>query len=569
MPVSESTYNRVQQLVESGYKAKKVAEMVGISTSQVYNITRKSGGVKHPAKKRADAGRSKYEGREAFIEEVKQEYLSQSRRSQTLKACVDIVRTRFAMAGIRNPFAMAPEATILNHVYKEAKRGCWDTLYVERKHKHNFQSKLMKLRHDYWLQVGFMDYVVIDGRKADQWVARWSNQALKVLMPQTFAVMELRTRDFLHMSISDTSFNAQEVLAILLHTFLSTDGYGRPHLGILTDNGLEQIGNDNVMAMELFWPRTELEQYRMGQGIPGFHDIFPGAKSPVVQSIPRIPTEFGKAALENSFWTIQKRMDAFTGGDAFQGGGRQDVVHRTQTRSIDKEYVREHNQVQRYVNALNWFITSDMPTQDGLIPYRLLERPKVFQSFVKETGLRPTIEEAVAYCLQTHSRLDIPEENFTGILWAAGEKLEKRVNYIGGLEFQRNKETVQLWSDVLTEDLVDQTVTVVFIPGQEHRAGLYMGMEFLGWASDLPKMYHTGMITQGDGRKAAAEVRNGAMRRVHNENKSVKERRHETPQVAPAQEVSVIEDYTTERPQIDTSNISEDMRRDLEEAGLL
>lgn len=566
--ISDQQYGDVCRHLDSGLTAPKIEELTGVPRSTVYNIRR--GKVKPPKAKRADAGSSKYEGREMFLDAVKEEFLSQSRRSQTLKSCVDNVRTRFAMAGINSEFARAPEATILNHVYSQKKREDWDTLWVERKHKHNYQTKLPKLRHDYWRQVGFMDYAVIDGRKADQWIARWSDRALEVLMPQTFAVMELRTRDFLHMSISDKAFNSHEVLELLLHTFLREDGYGRPKLGILCDNGQEQIGNDNVMAMELFWPRYELEQYRRGQGVVGFHDIFPGVLTPVVTSIPRVPTEWGKAALENSFWTIQKRMDAFTAGDAFQGGGRQDVIHRNLNRSIDKAHVREHNQVQKYVNALNWFITGTEPTPTGLTPYRLLERPKVFESFVKETGLRPTIEQAVAYCLQTHDRQEIPEENYAGILWAAGEKLYKPLKKAVALEFQYQRESVSLWSPALTEDLVGEEITVVFMPGQRHRAALFLGMEFLGWGSDLPEMGNAGIIPVCDMKKVGSELRKETMQRTRAKNKSVPERQHEIPALEPVEEVQVFQDYTNgrERPELDTSKLSEDMKRDLEELGI-
>lgn len=570
MPVQESTYHKVLQLAESGYTSKQIAERTGVKFHTVNNI--RSGKVQPPTKKRADAGSSKYEGRDSFIEMVKREYMSQGKRSQNLSACVDNVRTKLAMQNLSTPFAKAPKATILNHVYKAADKDNWDLLWISRKHKAVSQSKYAKLWHDYWLQVGFMDYVTIDGRKADQWVAKWTNQALEVIMPQTFAVMELRTREFLHMSISDKAFDAKEVLAILLQTFLHEGGYGRPHLGILTDNGQEQLGKDNWYAMEMFWPREQLQQYKTGQGIPGFHDFFPGHDSPVVPSIPRIPTERAKAPMEAQFYIIQKRMDAFTGGDAYQGGGRHDIVHRTQNRSVDKRYVREHNQVMRYVNALNWFITSDEPTQDGLIPYRLLERPYALKSFAAETGLRPTVEQAVAYCLQTHEPSEIPEENYPQILWASGDRLEKTLHEIGALTFQYQRETVQLWSDTLTEDLIGQTITVVFVPGMRHRAGLFLGRQWLGLASDIPRMYHTGMITVGDGQKAAKEVRDGAMKRIREKNKAVKEYRHELPDMTPPGEVQVFQDYTEERPQLNDetlSNVGPDMLAALEDAGLI
>jgi lipid-A-disaccharide synthase-like uncharacterized protein len=517
-------YAEIMRRRDIGEKPSDIAARVGCSLSTAYNVI--SGKVKDPSCKRADSGISRIPGMDELIERVKMEYLSQSKRQGMLKVCIDTARSRMMRLGQASPALGASIATIYRHVQRAYDAERWDTLFDYKKMKQNFQTILPRLNYDYWRLVGFNDFWVIDGRKSDQWVVH--PETGKPVQPQGFYVMELRTRSFLHVAWSLSSFNAHQVMPILLHTAIT---FGPPRLGVLCDNGMEQVGQDNILAMESFWEDEIIHAYR-AQAVPDFTAFFPGAISPVVTSLPRVPTEFGKAALERSFAEVQRRFDAMLARDGYQGGGRQDVIHRTLTRTPHPSKV--WNTFERFTARMDWFFRSTQPTDDGLLPYHCIERPRALQSMTEEVGLVPTVGNAVELCMSSHVRRELPAENYFKLAYySLAKHAGKRVTAMGQVTYQLKGRTISYHCGMLDYTRINHRVDVVPDPNDPTRAGIFEAgsPRFIGVGIDISTRINSGQITVGQGRDIAAKFRRERVAEVRADADAITEKPHEVPEV--------------------------------------
>lgn len=557
MGLTHEQYKAIISL-KSSHSAHAVANRLGCKVSQVYNVW--NGRIKPPAAKRADAGASRYPGMDELVAEVKREYLSQSKRKGNIGTCIDTAKQRLLRVGAVTPAVMASDSTIRRHVQRAYESERWLQLWDYNKHKHSFQSVLPKNRYDYWKLVGFNDFWVIDGRKSDQWVLH--PETGKPVQPQGYYVMELKTRSFLHVSWALESYDAFTVISVLLKLALE---FGPPNIGILCDNGMEQIGQDNVKAMEAFWPPEIIEAYRM-RAIPDMTAFFPGAISPVITSAPRIPTDFGKAALERSFATVQRRFDAMVARDAYQGGGRADGVHRTLTRIPKPD--RIWNTWDRFTQRMDWFFRATEPTEDGLLPYHAIEMPEALAGLTKETGLIPTVANAMEVCLTDHTPRAFPPENYFKAAYYALPKLKnKRVTRIGQVTFRHRGETLQFNCSGLDYTRLHTRVDVVVDPHDPTRAGIFEAgaPQMLGVGVDISARVNSGEITVGQGREIMSKFRKERVAEVRDAAKSVKERPHDVPQTqSEVRPIEVIE-FKPEQPLIETDVPYEDFDPEAQE----
>ncbi len=515
---------RIRLLHAQDMTYKAISERLDVPYQRVINVI--SGRVKAVPTARSDKGSSRHSNMQLIIGLARDVYFQQGKMTGNISACIDIALN----AAMLQHGVVVPKATAQRHVYAARKRERWDVQFAELKQQHTFQSHLPKLHHDYWNSVGFNDYWVIDGRKTDMWV--FDEQTGAKFMPQGFYIMELRTGLYLHVSLSDKAFSAPEVMQMLIETALR---HGVPNLGILCDNGAEQIGLDNVQAMEMFWPREIIELYRTGSGIKGFHDIYPNVKSPVVTSLPRIPTEFAKARLERSFRFIQERLDAFIAGHGYQGGGRHDVVHTTLNRSprIDHTWIS----FDAFQSFMQWFLTSDN-THENLLPYSMIERPKMLRGVTLETGLVPTVRNAVDYCLQSYEPQDIPTENYFRLMYHALPKFTgKRVRKIHAVEFQSKGVLHSYVSNDIDYTLLHQLVDVVPDPQDDTRAAIFHNGECIAIARDVSRSN----ITIGEKKELLARVRRHAVQQVRVNSRNHPQRVLSVPVVEDAPPLRAIE----------------------------
>lgn len=500
MATNPESYAMVCALKNQGATYRDIERETGLSQASVVNIC--LGRTKAPGTKRPDAGVSKHADIDIVIERVKDLYFQQGRRKGNLSTCIQYALDEAARLAI-----FIPEPTLRRHVYARAKSEKWEMLWSSRKAKGIVQKYLPKMNYDYWPLVGYNDYWVIDGRKSDMWV----HDGNKIFMPQGFYVMDLRTASYMCVSFSDKAFNARQVILLLLMTALK---YGPPKLGILCDNGMEQIGQENIQTMEAFWDDEILQAYREGYGIDGFHTIYNGAISPVVTSLPRIPTEFAKARLERSFLTLQKKFDAPMAGTGYQGGSREDVVHTTLMRSPKQDST--WLSFQEYQKSMTWFLTAAPDDRAlGILPYSAIQRPFLLKSFAQETGQKPTVGNAVAHCLVSHTPGRIADDNYWKIVYHALKRHDrKRVTRIGQVEFTSGGVFHSYTSPALTYDMVGQRVDVAVDPADATRAGIFYDGRCIGTAIDISRRVNTGVITVASGREMMGFVRKDAVKQL-------------------------------------------------------
>lgn len=551
MPLSNDQYCKVQQLLGSGLSAGQIASRVGCKASHVYNV--KAGRIKPPAEKRKDAGETRYSGMDTFVAAVREEYISQGKRKNNLSTCIDTAKHRLIATGNSSSALFASESTIYRHVSRAYKAEKWDLLFDFKKMKQSFQTALPKLHYDYWKLVGFNDWWVIDGRKSDQWVIH--PETGHPVQPQGYYIMELKTRSMLHVSWSLDSFDAFEVITILLKLALE---FGPPNRGIFCDNGMEQIGRDNVLAMEAFWPQEIIEAYR-AQAIPEVTTFFPGATSPVITSAARIPTDFAKAALERSFATIQRRFDAMVAGDAYQGGGRGDGIHRTLTR-VPKPS-KTWNSWERFTQRMDWFFRATEPSPDGLLPYHAIEMPQALGGLMRTTGLIPTVANAVEVCLTDHSPRVFPAENYFRAAYYALPKLKnKRVTAIGQVTFRHKGDTLSYNCNGLDYTMLHERVDVVIDPNDPTRAGVFVAGRpvFLGVGIDIASRVNSGKVSVGQGREVMSKFRAERVAEVREAADAIKEKPHDVPKDhREVQPIQVIE-MKPEKPLLDPEEVDFD-----------
>lgn len=492
-------FRSVHTLRSQGVPHAVIAVRTGLPVHTVVNVAH--GRVKEPGQRRVDAGTTRHPHAEDLIERCKEMYLQQGRVRGNMSAIISLVADWAFQSG-----RMVAPATLTRLVYNRAKDEKWEQMWSARKHKQEAQAFLPKLDYDTWSLVGYNDYWVIDGRKSDMWVI---GQDGKPFMPKGFYIMELKTASYFHTSFSRRDFSAREVAHGLLNTALRN---GPPRLGILCDNGMEQIGQDNVQMMEAFWPREIIEDYRLGYGIDGFHTIFAGARSPVVTSLPRIPTAFAKARLERSFAFLQSRFDAFVAGTAYQGGGRNDVVHTTLMRSP----VRDGSWMtfDEFCGLMTWFLTA--PAEDrraGFIPYNGIERPQQLRSFSTATGMRPTIGNALQHCAADYVPGRIPEDNYWRIARNALQRFDhKRITHVGLIEFQHKGTHYAFACEALTFHMLNEHVDVALDPQDDTRAGIFAGDHLVGVGIDVSRRMNAGRITIAAAKEVMGELRKSAMR---------------------------------------------------------
>jgi len=542
MPISHDQYSSVMRHVAKGLTAPVIAEKTGLSVHTVNNVL--YGRVKKPGARRADAGISLIAGMNDLVREVRNEYISQSRRKGNLKSCIDTAKTRMLMEGRACAALTCDLSTVYRHVTHAMKVEKWTELWEQKKMKHLHNKRLPRLHYDYWkLGLRFMDFVVMDGRKADQW--RYINDAgtWRMIQPKTFMIMDLLTRSWLYAGAKEKDFASKEVMAIILRV---VQEYGRPGLAWLCDNGMEQVATDNILAMEAMWLPEEIQAYR-SKAIPEFGRWFPGEISPVVTSFPRIPDAIGKGAIESGFAFIQRRMDAMTAGDAYQGGGREDVIHRTFERTPHP--IKSIHTFDAYVNDLAWFFTATEPTERGLLPYACIERPHMLRSFAEDTGLAPTVANIMDHEMQTFLPHSIPPEQYFRVAYYSLNRLEgKRIDRYGQINFQYEKRRRQLWCE-LDYTWYGERVDIVFDPNDDTKAALFHEGRFLCTALDIAEGMHQGRYTPGSAREAARAARNRQNAIIVEDSAKLKERVHTTP----VQEEVVVFDHPiviqpTEKP---------------------
>ena len=488
----------IKQLKGEGRSFREIAQLTGIPQSRVVNLY--YGRVRPAKAQRRDAGTSRYASMDEALERVKQYYFNQSRLRGNISTCVDQAAREFPSI---------PAATLSRNAYVLARAERWDILWQSHKQQHGFQAYLPKLHYDYWPLIAYNDFWVIDGHKSDR--GAWSDEYPRGFYPQGYYIMELRTGQYLSHAFKPRAFNSRDVILLLLQTALR---YGPPNLGVLCDNGMEQIGRDNITVMESFWMDEMIQAYRAGHGIDRFHSIFSGAISPVVTSIPRIPTAFAKARLERSFSFLQRHQDALLGGTSYMGGGRDDVVHTTLMRSpkVDASWLH----FDEFCAQANWFLTAPADdVREGVVPYLGIERPYMLSSFAAETGMPPTIGNAVAHCQANWIPNRIPDANLFKIAYHCCERFDHRsVRAVHQVLFTAHGRRFEFECPALDVSYVGRKVDVVLDPQDDTIAGIFADGAWIGVGEDYSRRIATGRITVAHGKEQMAQVRSHARAEV-------------------------------------------------------
>ncbi len=473
MCLDPTTYNAVLRMSAQNMSMVDIARELGITYHQVNYVARRGG--KQPGQPRRDKGTSKYDCLEEGIESAKIYYFKQSRRFGGLSICIrqahsDLIRSGFDV-NIK---------TFASIVRKRYHADGWDILWASRKMVREFQPALPKLEYDMWELINFNDWWCIDQRQSDMWV--FDPESGRMIKPRTFVIWELKTGMPLNVGMQLHDFKSKEVGLLMLETVLK---YGAPLLGILTDNGTEQIGGTNLDLFEAFWPPEYIELVRSGVYIEGFSNIFPNARSPIVRSLAYIPTEFGKAVCERGFRTIKDCIESLIAGYSFQGGSRNELVHKTSrsTPKVDDTWFTPTE----YYKVMRWAFTATAEDiRESVVPLQGIEQPVKFKSFVKATGMRPTVGNAFQHCWSSYKQGHFPDARLYDVLRHCGTVLKhKRVKDLGRVHFDYDTKSYNFNCKSLDITHYRKYVDVILHPKDSSRAGIFYEGKYLDSAIDV------------------------------------------------------------------------------------
>jgi hypothetical protein len=495
MNLDNATYTLIKRLHAQQVPIVDIAEQAGLSYFQTYYVV--NGKKKQPGSCRSDKGISRYDCMEDGLEEVKKFYFKQSKRKYGLADCISMAHRQLENSG--RPIN---KETFKSAAYKRALDEGWETLWASRKQIREFQSALPKLHYNMWDLVGFNHLWCVDGRQSDMWVINPATG--KMIKPRTFVIWELRTGMPLNVGMQLHDFNHTEVAMLMLQTVLK---YGPPLLGILVDNGTEQIGGSNIDLFEAFWPPEIIDMYRSGAPIAGFTDIFEHARSPIVKSLAYIPTEFGKAVCERGFRIIKDCVESLVAGTAYQGGSRKELVHTTSKLSptIDGTWMTSDE----YFKLMTWAFTAPQEDiREGITPFLGIEHPIKFESFTAETGMRPTTGNAFQYCWQTYQQGHFPDSRLYDILYHCVPRFEhKRVVDIGRVSFKAKGVWYHFNCKSLGVEHHRKYVDVIIHPNDPTRAGIYYEGKYLDVARDVCRDMNDKKISVATAQKINGDFR--------------------------------------------------------------
>lgn len=432
---------------------------------------------------------------------VLDQYLNQG-RINNLQACIDFVWD----AALRESAPSFSRRTLRRWVDRAYKEEKWDRLFKEKKMKKHAQQYTPVARYENYDEVGTMDFWVMDGRKSDVLVSMPDRRDL--VMPKGYFIREVRTGMIIGAALQPFDFSARDVIRLVVRTALQ---YGAPRVGIICDNGKEQLGSNNILAMESLWDAEYIQACR-ARAVVEISTRFENATSPVITSLPRIPTFFGKGAMERGFLTMQQRIDAFVGGNNFMGSGRAEQTHTTLMLSPRVDHATLS--WQEFERLFNWYLFADPSDRRYGIPLHAQPRPVALRSFSRQTGMEPTIANAWHHALKNYEPMLVPEDNLLRLYTYTEERLEKRVTRDAQITFQHRGERWNFTCDRLSYLHTGERVSLILDPSDDTRALVLYKGEPVGIAVDLDRRRRQMRITHAEANHILSQVRRQKHREI-------------------------------------------------------
>ena len=487
----------ILSMKQSGKTAKQIAVETGLTVSQVYNVWNGRNKLGAPRK---DAGKTKYAITPDLVAQCRIMYLNQSAENN-LQKVIDTVYDAMIESHVAGP----SKATLRAHVDRVAKEEAWRRQFIFIKKKQLNQKFVTKSYYDR-TEWGFMHWWIMDGRQSD----------VKVLFEDRlvyvygYFIREARTGRVIGVAFSPEAFNARHVMRLVART---ANIYGGPIIGFILDNGLEQMGAENVQAMEAMWEPEVIEDYRLHR-VTEINELFPNAISPVVNSLARIPTFPMKAAIESMFRHFQSHHDAVVGRNNYIGTGRNDQVHTTLNRTprIDQT----SSTYDEFVSTFTWYLTSTGDRRPGLIPYNDEQRPKAFATFAHDTGLQPTCAAAWDYCAVSFTPRRLTAEQVFRIMIHTEERITKRITADCQITFQRDGIRRNFICPQLSFTNTGDTVDLIIDPADDDRALVIYQGSVIGIAEDIDRKRQKGLWTRGATVQIMSDIRKAKRQELQN-----------------------------------------------------
>lgn len=435
---------------------------------------------------RNDVGIARNTKVDAIVQRAKTFYFQQG-AVHGLSRCIEMAYDEALRNGMIESQGMS-RATIDRHVRRTSATEKWEHLFVNLKHKHDAQQFVPKLHRDNHAMVGFMDWIGMDGRQSDAYV--YDSSLGRLIKPYGYYIIELKTGRIIGWELKSAAFTSYDVIRLLIRTVTQQ---GVPRIGIICDNGSEQIGKENIQAMEALWDWDYIQACRAGK-VPELMTTFRNARSPIVTSLPRIPTFFVKGVVERTFRHIQT-FDALVAPTNFIGVSRDTQVHMSLVRSPQRSITTLS--MEEYRRLMAWYLTADQNDRSAghLLPMSAEMRDKKYRSFTVETGLAPTLGNVWAHCMQTYEPMQIPAENYGRLYMHSGPHLRKRVTRHGQVSFQIDRVLRVYTCSTLPVTLINEMVDIVIDHDNPNYAYIAHRGEYIGTAIDMNAMLREGKMT--------------------------------------------------------------------------
>jgi hypothetical protein len=481
-------FTEVMQLKAKGYKAPDIAMKLGITVTQVYNL---SSGRITLSGTRKDKGIARYDIIPDLVAQCRVMYLQQSKinnRQKVIDTVYDTMIRRFGSG--------PSKGTLRKHVDEAYEREGWKRQFLFLKRKHDDQVFVPKSYYDR-SEWPFMGWWIMDGRKSDALVMHEGS----LRMVYGYFIREAHTGRVVGFAFSLDAFNALDVIRLVVRT---AKLWGPPQLGFVLDNGMEQLGSENVLAMEALWLPEVIEDYRLCR-VNEMNTTFPNSHSPIVTAISRIPTFPMKAAIESMFKHIQGHFDAIVGGNNYMGSGREDQVHTTLNRSPRKD--KTSLTYDEFVSTFTWYLTATGERCGDLIPYLDEPRPKALMSFSRSTHLPPTCGNAWDYNISSYVPVQLTDDQMFRVFMHTEERLHKRITADAQIRFRRNNEDCNFICPALSFVSTGSYADLVLHPEDDTKAAVIMQGKIVGLAEDLDRKRRQGRMTRAATSQIMAEVR--------------------------------------------------------------
>lgn len=317
------------------FEKKTGRKLKGLSAKVLYKIAAGKATVHH--KQRSDAGSTRNSNLELSREKV--QAIAAKLYMDAGEPSVRFITTRIMELAQRNEqlyeVAAVPPSTLYRYVSNFIKDNDYDDCWKYYNRHKEFLKKLPTVQGAFTDNIGFMDYIAFDDRKADVAGSYWLDPVdgkMKLRKVWYWIAIEMLTMMPVGWVILPREPNSEDVISVLLQSMLQ---YGLPKKGYLFDNG---IGYSE--RVQKFMERVKLQSAGSGYFTQPFKPVAPYE-----------PTH--KANIERFNRFIKSEHDA--GFKNFVGGQRSEVRHSGKRLSPEE---CDHL-VTEYISSADAYLTGD------------------------------------------------------------------------------------------------------------------------------------------------------------------------------------------------------------------